>query len=574
MGTRQVPRILAHGVLSPYCGAAKKFFRQSGSSSQFAYGVGSMVKSLALSLAIGLSACALVACSGRLAGRSGDVSVSPTHGGSVVLGGARLSVPPDAVSGQGSLVASAGGGAPPATRLTGTGAARLMAASAPVHFVLKGARIVRPVRITFRMPSLRLPSVLPAASRASAVWLAYYDPGRQQWQPVASSFDPATRTVTALARHLSWWAPWTWDWAGSALRVRQALSAFGSGRARPASCPGVPQVTLTNAGGQDPPLIGCAAAAGAAALTVSLTNNRGLTLVLSRVPPDATPGPASYSGTAAFLTDHAFRDAFARRLGGALLPPGETLPYSVPLHGPPESFAASITVNSYLLDLALVAGEQGFGGLTDHYLTCLLDTVLRSQVPSLADLPGLATECLPVLAETSPTIQAIAKILGKRFLALIYGIILDVKLVLQTSDIAYDQYRLIQGQVTVSRPAAPLAPSADVCTTPALTCTGSNSSGMTSEPTQIVTTADGSIYVKDISWSGWGTTTATGTGTLEVNNCNPSCATGTYMGYPATVTLSALVTYGANRNAYSTMVISAPSAPTTQTQSFSTGLVP
>jgi len=115
-------------------------------------------------------------------------------------------------------------------------------------------------------------------------------------------------------------------------------------------------------------------------------------------------------------------------------------------------------VQSYLLDLALLSGEVGFGGITHQYLICVLNTVLRSQVPSLADLPALATDCLPVLASTSPALKSVAKALGKRFLTVVAGVIIDLKLVLQTSDIAYDQLRVIQGQVQIERPGSASSP--------------------------------------------------------------------------------------------------------------------
>lgn len=410
------------------------------------------MKSLAALLVFFLLSGLVVACSSGSAGN--PVQVSATQGGSLTLAGATLSVPQGTASGNGLLHASMAGAPPRTAQQAGTGESELLSAvSAPVHFTITGARLTRPVRITFRIRPGVVPKSLPTADRASAVWLSFYDPAAHRWQAVPTQYNPAAGTATAQVRHLSWWVPWTWDWTGAVLRLRQALSALGSGRAPAVSCPGVPHVTLTSVGGQDPPLIGCAAKAGPDKLMVSLTNNRGLTMVMSGVPADATSGLASYTGAAAFLTDHAFRDAFARRLGGALLPAEETIPYSVPLHGPPESFTASITLRSYLLDLALLSGEEGFGGLTHQYLNCVLTTVLRSQVPSIADMAGLATECLPVLAATSPTLKAIAKALGKKFLAIVTGVILDLKLVLQTSDIAYDQFRLIQGQVKIDRPA-------------------------------------------------------------------------------------------------------------------------
>ena len=113
-----------------------------------------------------------------------------------------------------------------------------------------------------------------------------------------------------------------------------------------------------------------------------------------------------------------------------------------------------------------------------------------------------------------------------------------------------------------------------VCTLPADGCTTSYSrASMKTEPTQIVTSADGSGYVKYLTWSGWATSTAHGTGVLEVDNCTPNCAEGTYSGYPATITLSGLTPYGHGKQAYSVMVISAPSAPYPQ-EPFTTGLVP
>ena len=96
---------------------------------------------------------------------------------------------------------------------------------------------------------------------------------------------------------------------------------------------------------------------------------------------------------------------------------------------------------------------------------------------------------------------------------------------------------------------------------------------MKTEPTQIVTTGDGSGYVKNLTWSGWGSATATGAGILELDNCNPNCAQGTFTGYPATVTLSGLTGFGQGEQAYSVVVVSAPSSPVAP-ESFTTGLVP
>jgi hypothetical protein len=112
-----------------------------------------------------------------------------------------------------------------------------------------------------------------------------------------------------------------------------------------------------------------------------------------------------------------------------------------------------------------------------------------------------------------------------------------------------------------------------VCTFPADTCNSGNPTAMKTEPAQIVTTGDGSGFLKALTWSGWGTATAQGAGLLEIDNCVPSCAQGTFTGYQATVTLSGLTPYGDGDEAYADMTIIAPGSPAPQ-ESFSTGLVP
>jgi len=80
-------------------------------------------------------------------------------------------------------------------------------------------------------------------------------------------------------------------------------------------------------------------------------------------------------------------------------------------------------------------------------------------------------------------------------------------------------------------------------------------------PKTITTSGDGSGYVTNLVWSGWGNSQATATGTLKVDNCVPNCAQGKYTGYPATVTVAGLKPYGTGLEAYSTIVVNAPTAP-------------
>jgi serine/threonine protein kinase len=122
-------------------------------------------------------------------------------------------------------------------------------------------------------------------------------------------------------------------------------------------------------------------------------------------------------------------------------------------------------------------------------------------------------------------------------------------------------------------PTAAPATGTTVCTMPLNGCTGDNATALQSEPSQITVSEDGSAYIKDLTWSGWGTATATGTGTLEADNCNPDCAQGHDTPYGATVTLSHLVPYGNGEQAYSVIAVSVPGAPS-HSETFSTRLVP
>lgn len=49
---------------------------------------------------------------------------------------------------------------------------------------------------------------------------------------------------------------------------------------------------------------------------------------------------------------------------------------------------------------------------------------------------------------------------------------------------------------------------------------------------------DGNGYVNDISWNSWETETASGSGTLNMNDCTPSCAGGTFVRTPVTIDIS------------------------------------
>jgi hypothetical protein len=56
--------------------------------------------------------------------------------------------------------------------------------------------------------------------------------------------------------------------------------------------------------------------------------------------------------------------------------------------------------------------------------------------------------------------------------------------------------------------------------------------------TFILTCADGNDVLSRLSWSSWTASSARGTGTDMVNDCQPYCAAGKFHSYPADVTFS------------------------------------
>lgn len=58
----------------------------------------------------------------------------------------------------------------------------------------------------------------------------------------------------------------------------------------------------------------------------------------------------------------------------------------------------------------------------------------------------------------------------------------------------------------------------------------------TERPARIVLACgDGNAVLTDLAWTRWGAGTATATGTLTTNTCDPTCAGGTFVSFPATV---------------------------------------
>ena len=88
---------------------------------------------------------------------------------------------------------------------------------------------------------------------------------------------------------------------------------------------------------------------------------------------------------------------------------------------------------------------------------------------------------------------------------------------------------------------------------------GPSEYGLRYRPTRIIYTGDGSSYVDHLRDRSYGGARASAVGIDQVDDCEPSCASGTYHPVPARVTLSHLARCR-GRRIYAVFKIDAPGA--------------
>lgn len=160
--------------------------------------------------------------------------MAPQGGSIEIPGGLTLSLPPGAVT-PGSQITYQQGNPGDAALL------EMESAGPAVEIEVADGELVGLATITFAVP--------PRASDDEVPVIATWNGTR--WEPVASTYDPATSTVSVVTDHLSWWKPWTWN-IGKI--IKETLNTvFGDVDTSEISCsdsdnPGDYQVTLTNQG--------------------------------------------------------------------------------------------------------------------------------------------------------------------------------------------------------------------------------------------------------------------------------------------------------------------------------------
>jgi hypothetical protein len=451
-----------------------------------------------------------------------DVVVTSTHGVTVRLaGGAILTIPPGAVSGNGRLIARIGG-PQEGTNLSLSGQSVttmpvLAVAGSQVSFELTGATLVHPAALTIPVDPAALQQAGNAASQPDAVWLAFYDAVGHRWQYVGGRYDPVTHSVSAQVTHLSLWAPFTFAWQQIGTVLRQGLSALLSERATLAPCPGVSGVGVSDSGGPDGPVIGCASQAGASQLTITITSNRGYAMVVP-TPGGVTPGPPQYTGYTEFLQT---RPDAVQKLGGQYLAPTESLTYTMPLDGSPIVFDAAASVKTYELDVGIELTKIMLNATSFGLSDCLLDNMANSGPLPLSAAPGLLVECIPLLGGVAKDAStALGDFVAAFAFAREYvGAVLDLN---------GDARSNFSGTVRITRPSLPLPDFyyADAVLPEMLYVSPTY-------PKELAIDNHEGIAIQSLTE--WGPDTMIMTGVLAEDECQPDCAAGPIVQYPVQV---------------------------------------
>lgn len=85
---------------------------------------------------------------------------------------------------------------------------------------LGGEALMKPVKLEIRFD----PGRLPEDASTDTVFLSFYDEKSRAWIPVGGKVDRERGVVTIETTHLSWWAPWTWNWEAWIAVLKLGLS--------------------------------------------------------------------------------------------------------------------------------------------------------------------------------------------------------------------------------------------------------------------------------------------------------------------------------------------------------------
>ncbi|NCD18897.1 MAG: hypothetical protein EOL89_02770 [Actinobacteria bacterium] len=280
--------------------------------------------------------------------------------------------------------------------------ADLVALTDPVKLELAGAEFTG-ATLEFPLPDVSL-------ADADAVMVATYDETLGEWVPVTSQYDASAGVVRAYTTHFSWWAPWTWDWAGIGATVNQAVGEVIGKRSGQATCSrgqATPDWVAQVVGVSNDPALAirsCAEGEGGV-LAVEIVNNRPYGQVL-------TYGSAVKWGwheTGSSYADAGRNEFMDGMLGGdrLYLPPNGRASVGIlePAAGSMVSFHIGVTPETILGDVISVVGQDVMGAIGSQmygpvlgecsaYLATVVPPEDLGSVDALGQLVTGAADCL------------------------------------------------------------------------------------------------------------------------------------------------------------------------------------
>jgi hypothetical protein len=422
--------------------------------------------------------------------------------------------------------------------------------------------------------------ITPPTSPGSEPFLARYDPVTATWCPVVSHYDPITQTVSGEIAHFSVWAALCFATTGIKAVVKGTLQPLvGSIKINGT----VPNCTTSSGVSayivpSNRTLQFCAEDAGAGHVLVKVASTLAFPIDINAPNGSAielVPVTDKYGDI-----NQALYGASKGKWTGKVIPAGSEADVTLAI-APGESarFNTDLDDEAYLTSI-IYSGMQVLR-LIDSRLasTAPRETTSQiaggacaSQIASLQQSVSLTASELRTLAQigfecseqrfnfvTSEITDAMLGIVASVFENVVPAAFLSVEAAVGWS--TEGTYTLTATTTT----APSRTPTTTTVPVPTLTTKAPNPTPTTTtvpvptptttpillpvlyiprasyrgiKPTQIGFSGDSSNDVTNITWSSWTGTSATGAGTWMFESCNPNCASGPTIDYPATIQLS------------------------------------
>jgi hypothetical protein len=524
-----------------------------------------------------LTAVALLAATGcstqqqhaaRPATKSATVRVDPSHSATLHLpGGLEVSVPAGAVTRPGTLSATV-------TRAP-TRAPSGMELAGPVYDLhLTGTTLKGTVRLTVPVPRSHQQGL---SAGPNAALLVYYDSAAGRWQPVSASYNLPTHTLTATSPHLSKWSVLGLDAGQILATAASTLKGFlGIADTTQPSCPNSAQLAALGVKVASDPgdLVKWCAADNGTGAVIRVASNRSYAMEAD-YPSDWS---MSRVGSLDPVTGQILKylPALSLRVSGpnvrtVIIPGGQQVDVTQQT-GTSAYVLISPSVEGIIVDALLYAVgtlAMTFGDVpgapkpdpaeTDKVISAVFSNGgCLAEMDAVAQNPDVSTPQAAAGIFRSFTDVA-ANCLGK-YWPVVYGmkgpgaalwaattlwLVDGIKLIIVDLHSLIDSAMYWQGYhiyVESSSGAAKPTPSPTASATP--TCPSASAAYAVAigpdctKPTVLYFSSDLTVSIRDITWSSWDASGATGRGTWYLVNCTPSCANGPIHKYPATLTLS------------------------------------